>query len=203
MTESLVLFLQKSSGVHVLHQNYHYITLPHPRSGPVVFLTEDSHIFELQRVSVRKLGCVFTEQKISADSSVYMATQFDPRYLLLPFLANSGGRFCPMDQILTYVEGCSQIPLHAIKTWKMSEMCDVNASLGDDMILYKYNETKALEWLRLKVLDVGEMIARKRRARVRSQQKTHVDSFVLPGRFLAPSETETDADADSGEVLLM
>jgi hypothetical protein len=181
MTESLVVFLQKSNGgIDVLHQNFHYITLPHPRSGPSIFLTEDGSIFEMQKVALRQLGCLFTGgQRISSDTSVYLATMLDARFLILPYLAQFGTRFSPLDQILPFVEGCVQIPLTNIKDWKMSDMCDVNDKLGDDMILYKYNETKTMEWLRGKVLGIAETVAKKRKAKLINQHKTCVDTFTV------------------------
>lgn len=83
----------------------------------------------------------------------------------------------------------------------MSEVCDVNDKLGDDMILYKYNETKALEWLRLKVQKVATTVAKKRKIRLANQQKTCVDSFVVAAQSekkVQSAVEETSAVADTG-----
>lgn len=76
----------------------------------------------------------------------------------------------------------------------MSEMCDVNDKLGDDMLLYKHNETKMLDWLRVKVLGVASTLAEKRRARQLRQQKTHVDFFVLSGQSAKSMTDATPAE---------
>ena len=191
MSDSLIVFLQKSTQLEILHQNYSYITLTHPRSGPSVFLLEDGNIFEFQKANIRKLGCIFTDNKIASTSNVYMATPFDPRFLVLPHLMSSAGKYRPMDQILPYVEGCDQIPLNNIEKWNLNEICDINDKLGPDMLLYKYNDEKTSQWLKKKVLQIADTIAKKRKARVLNEQKTCVDTF----RVGAQGEAACDKQA--------
>jgi hypothetical protein len=150
-------------------------------------MMQDNKIYEFQKATVKKLGCIFTEQRIMSDPSLYVATAIDPRFLLLPFLEKSMNRFSPLDQIVTFVEGCDRIPIQNASIWKLNEICDINDSFGDDMILYKLNMNKTLEWLGNKVRRIAITLKKKRISRQLSSNKRCVDSF----HSIAQSEPDT------------
>jgi hypothetical protein len=138
------------------------LTLPHPKEeGGVLFCQAGSNLYELQSAQPRKYGAWFIDQRISSDSSYLIASRFDPKFLLLPFLEKAT-RFSPLDQIVTYVEGCDRIPLEQHAQWALGDICDVNDQLGDDMILYRWNLEKTLSWLQSKVDRTAIYLCRKR-----------------------------------------
>ena len=102
-----------------------------------------------------KYGSWFINERVSSDSHFYLATRVDPRLLCLPFLEKNASKYSPLDQIVVYSDkldddGISdRIPLTNSNEWKLDEMCDMK-DLGD-MLLYRYNEGKTLEWLKNKV----------------------------------------------------
>lgn len=149
------------------------LTLPHPQQdeGGVLFCQAGSRLYELQSVQPRKYGAWFIDQRVASDSSFLMATKFDPKFLLLPFLEKAT-RYSPLDQIITYVEGCDQIPLHHHSEWSMNDICDVNDQLGDDMILYRLNMDKTLLWLQTKVNNTALYLCKKRIKTLRTQVST-------------------------------
>jgi ribonuclease H2 subunit B len=146
------------------------LTLPHPKDSEdgVLFCQSGAQIYELQSVQPRKFGSWFIDERISSDSSYLMASKFDPKFLVLPFLEKAT-KFSPLDQIVTYVEGCDRIPLQYQMQWNMGDICDVNDQLGDDMILYRMNKDKTLAWLRSKV-DITALYLCKKRVKLLATQ---------------------------------
>lgn len=178
-------------------KSFSVTTLPHPRDGPSLFLVQAGSIYEYQKATPRKLGCFFIDQRISSNSTIYVATCVDPRFLLLPFLeANAKGRYSPLDQILTHVEGTQRIPLDNVAKWKMNECCDVNDKFGDDMILYRYNEEKTIQWLRNKVMRTAALLKSKRLQRAKNENKASVDTFNIAAQ--GEGTSISDSVADSG-----
>jgi hypothetical protein len=93
----------------------------------------------------------------------FMASKFDPRFFLLPFLEKVGPKFMMLDQLVTNVDGCDRLPLDwALQSWGMDAICDVNDQLGDDMLLYRFNEEKTIEWLKGKVKGTAAVLAKQR-----------------------------------------
>ncbi len=81
----------------------------------------------------------------------------DPKFLLLPHLEQHGARYSPLEQILAAAANAPGAAPHAhhglmalrrCARLDLGKICDVNDQLGDDMILYRMNEAKALEWLK-------------------------------------------------------
>lgn len=134
-------------------------------------------IFELQSIQPRRHGSWFINQRVSSSPTFYMASKIDPRLLCLPFLESSNGKYSPLDQIVCYKDGCARIPLFLSNKWKMEEMCDVNDKLGDDMILYRHNEQKALSWLKSKVTRAAVVLASQRCKSAKRNNLTFVQNF--------------------------
>lgn len=149
------------------------VTLPHPKhmDEGVLFCQAGRNIYELQSVQPRKYGAWFIDQRVSSKSSFLMASKFDPKFLLLPFLEKAT-RYSPLDQIITFVEGCDRIPLQHCADWNLGDICDVNDQLGDDMILYRLNMDKTLAWLRAKVDKTAAYMHKKQLKRKTMQVST-------------------------------
>ena len=196
MSENIIVLLEKPDGMVALQQ-FSYLVLPHPRNGPCVFLCHEGNIFELQRIELRQLGCMMMGQRISPGNLIYLATLIDPRFILLPFLETSAGRFCPLDQIIPFVQGCDRIPLSKAGLWKLNEVCDVNDKLGDDMILYKYNEEKTVAWLKKKLMKTAQLLCRKRLSNSVKQNNGIADTFNISSRSKS-SETESKIQINIG-----
>ena len=164
-----------------------FVTLPHPKfQTPVVFIIHGDNFMELQTSQFRKFNTWFINQKVISNNNLTLATKFDPKFLLLPFLEKYSSKFSPLDQILTDVEGCSRIPLSNFKNWQLDLCCDIK-DLGDDLILYRYSADKTLNWLNSKVIAVTNMIAKN------VYEKSKVNSGAIANSFnirLQASETK-------------
>lgn len=149
------------------------LTLPHPKEneGGILFCQSGANIYELQRVQPRKYGTWFIDQRIASESSYLMASKFDCKFLLLPFLQKNT-RYSPLDQIVTYTEGCDRLPLEHSAQWNLGDICDINDQLGDDLILYRLNIEKTLVWLQAKVDKTALYICNKRIKTLATQVST-------------------------------
>jgi len=178
-----------------------FVNLPHPRGGlPVMYLLqrETRSILELQTVQPRRHGAWFLDNRVSGDAFCYLATKVDPRFLLLPFL-EAKEKYMPMDQIVSFVEGCTKLPLEWIGDWNMTSICDVNDSFGDDMLLFRLNHSKTLDWLAAKVGAAATVLAGKRVDDDASRNRMKVDGFQSAGTgFAAAAATTADGAAGAG-----
>jgi hypothetical protein len=86
-------------------------------------------------------------------------------------------KFSPLNQIVTTSDETSRIPLEACKNWKMEEICDINDSFGDDIIFYRYNEEKTINWLKNKVNKTAITLANQRCKRSAAQNTSFASQF--------------------------
>jgi hypothetical protein len=172
-----------------------FFTLPHPKfQTPVVYVIHGDNFMELQTSQFRKFNTWFINQKVISNNNLTLATKFDPKFLLLPFLEKYSSKFSPLDQILTDVEGCSRIPLSNFKNWQLDLCCDIK-DLGDDLILFRYNADKTLNWLNSKVIAITNMIAKN------VYEKSKVNSGAIANSFnirLQASETKVSDQICNG-----
>jgi hypothetical protein len=105
-----------------------------------------------------------------------------------------------LDQMFPYTQGCDRLPLSSASSWKLHEICDVNDKLGDDMILYRYNEEKTIEWLKQKVLRTAAVVCSKRIASAAAESKAVVDSFRAPNQSSAPSSAAPSPTSEPTEI---
>lgn len=176
------------------------ITLPHPKGLiPIVFLLDSTKncLYELQGVQPSKFGSWFINQKVSSQKGFFTATVIDPRFLVLPFLRKASSKFSPLDQIISNIDKCNKFPLNLLKDWKMDEICDVNDSFGEDMILYKYNEIKVHDWLRKKVDKTSNVIASKRRESIRKENSLMASSFNIEAQ---QQKQDNKTDLNSNQI---
>lgn len=150
---------------------------PHPKGYPMLVIDLNNKLYELQCTQPRKYSSWFINQRVSSGQNIYMASILDPRFICLPFLEKTAGRFSPLDQIVTMDEKYSRFPVSRAGAWKMDEVCDVNDKLGDDMLLYRYNETKLVAWLKSRVEAVAGVVKAQREAKASAQNTTFASGF--------------------------
>jgi len=76
---------------------------------------------------------------------MYLASKVDPLFFLLNVCKDAAARWAPLDQI------CSSFPFRiGNASRQLMHLCDVNDELGDDLVLYKFSEERALMWLKKK-----------------------------------------------------
>lgn len=124
--------------------------------------TELRHIYEVQslphaRSSRSTYGSFFIDSHVVSNPNLHLVTPMDPLYLLLPYF-EAGDKWQPWNQIAHSKNIPSEI-LQAINTDQLRHLFKVNDSLGDDMILYKFEKEKALKWLNKKMQKVQNFLA--------------------------------------------
>ena len=199
-----------SSMRYMIGTNVEVKPFPHPKrtdSGAQVLMLyvpvageQDGDIFELQSIQPRRHGSWFINQRVSSSPVIYVASKIDPRLLCLPFLESSSGKYSPLDQIVVPRDGCARMPLARSNTWKMEEMCDVNDKLGDDMILYRYNQDKALAWLKAKVTRTAAVLCKQRNIKATRNNLTFVNNFKASSSSSSSSSSSpSSSTADNYE----
>lgn len=198
--KDIVLLIQKAGGSCSSHEisakELVLKSFPHPRGYGMMVIDLEDTMYELQITQPRKYSSWFINQRVSSGQDIYMANVFDPRYLCLPFLEKSAGKYSPLDQIVFMDAKYARFPFSRASSWKLGEMCDVNDKLGDDMILYRYNEVKMLEWLGRKVENTAKALMKQRLARASSQNTTFASGFNISKQSTAVATSST-VGADS------
>ena len=121
------------------------VTLVHPHTGqPQHFIVSSNNdIYEVQGIS-RSYGSFFVGSRVLSNGTLHVMTRIDPLFFLLHQLhtTKEAHQWQPMDQLQV-----SNIVQHAIKDIRQwNHVCAVK-KLGDDLILYKIDPQKALQWL--------------------------------------------------------
>lgn len=181
----------------------------HPRHESCILLQQEGKFFEIQKSQLGKYASWFINQQVNSSKHIYLGSQVDPRFLLLPYFEAAGSRFSPLEQIVhsstiaTKGDGVRILPLTHWKQWRMEEVFDVNDKLGDDMILFRYNKDKTLAWLQGKVNKVALVLAKQRRLLEQRSQSLFAPSFRSGSA--APSHTTntpTDIAVDRHDTKL-
>jgi len=140
-------------------QDLKIITLPHPRTGAAArFMVRSGQVLEIQKVTER-YRCWFKDNYVHKDGSLFIATEVDPLFLLLPLLeknrkqtSESAGYFCEKDQILT--EDFEAYPGYAHflewPTLPLGLVCDTKDA-GGGRVYYRLDNSKVVKWLQAKV----------------------------------------------------
>lgn len=174
-TKSLIL-LTEDGLIESNPAELNLIKLFHPKGFPAVFVQIEDNILELQTFQPSKFGSWFINQRVSSDSFYYIGTRIDPRFLFLPYLEKSSGKFSPLDQIVTIEADCSRISLDLFNRYNLEDICDTNSKLGD-IVLFRYNEDKMLKWLKSKVEKVSVTLAAHRIIKDKKKNVLIVDNF--------------------------
>lgn len=131
-------------------------------------------IFEVQSLTgPSKYGSYFVGSRVVSDGTLRVATRVDPLFFVLAAVeaklnkssgddaVKTGPRWQPLDQILADVPPCvrdalrnassnSALTTDEIIDKQMRNLFHMTDQYGDDLILYKFDEKKAAEWLRAK-----------------------------------------------------
>lgn len=193
-TKDMILFFQNDvrPSAHTLS----LLHLPHPKGGLTTYTTYNFKFYELNVVQPRRHASWFIDQNVSSEKGFYFATEIDIRLLLLPFFERSGTKFSPLDQIVYLESSGDGIPLESFKSWKMEQVFDVNDKLGEDMILFRYNEVKAVVWLVEKVKRCAAALSQICRTRQNKENASFVKGFNV-----STQNTATASHADNSDVI--
>jgi hypothetical protein len=192
-----------------------FVTLPHPRYGHnIEFIQVNSHhLYEFQTIQPRKYGSWFIDQRVCSNSSLYLLSKYDIRFLFLPYLILTSAKYSPLSQILSSTNDEQQtnemrkIELKYQNEWKLDEICDVNDKLGDDMILYRLNYEKLSDCLRGKVTKMTQVIYQKRKQRESKESTALFDSSFQSKKQSESRDdienTPTDEDLKTAVTILL
>eukprot|EP00946_MAST-07B_sp_MAST-7B-sp1_P000243 g243.t1 len=137
------------------------LRLLHPRTNKLMpFMMVADHICELQFLEpptddelTDGLSSWFVNDSVISDGRLVMASYVDPLFLALPHLMRNATRYSPLSQVLAHPSAVHTRMLMQVNgiTDQLRHVCDVNDKHGPDMIFFRWNETKAMTWLRRKV----------------------------------------------------
>ncbi|XP_078483307.1 ribonuclease H2 subunit B [Ciona intestinalis] len=140
-------------------RNCSIITLLHPRTQEKTkfLISSDENkteLFELNQYTDDFSSWFINEQTVKSDGTVYIVTPLDPLFMCLPALCtNAREKFVPLDQLFSTENGegvLSKVYEHSVANVKqLDNICDSKSCV--DFFAYRYNETKTLEWLKIKV----------------------------------------------------
>jgi ribonuclease H2 subunit B len=204
MKQVIILVQRDEGAVEVMKEtSLDLVTLPHPKGAAIVYIQIAGEIMELQSIEPKKHASWFINQKVSSSSTFYMASKLDPRFLCLPFLEKYGSKYSPLDQIITLsdLEGCSRIPLLNSSKWKLEEISDVK-DLGDDLILYRFNEEKTLQWLNQKIDRTAAHFMSKRQSKKLQDNTLFAGTFELSAKSSARSSNHSINDSTKCSTIL-
>ena len=194
----MIVLVQSQSGIYCIPTRIQFISIPHPKSGlEVSYGIVDDRILELQSVIMKRHSSWFFDQRVSSNSALYLGSNLDPRFLIIPFLEKSKSRFCLLDQIIP-----SKIPTTNILSWKLDEVCDINDKYGDDMIVYRYNEEKVLLWLKSKVeRTASKLFNQKLRDNAKNNNNCFANNFSVSAQSKISSNLNSKIDDNSSTII--
>lgn len=137
-----------------------FSTLPHPQNGVVsLYAFKDKNVYELMKFKEPYRSWLINET-VQKDGSLTMLTPIDPLFLVIPFLERSAikGNFSTLDNIL--MDDTFTHPLRSLESCLNREIlehvCDCKGS--DDLIVYKANYDKIINWLSKKIEITAEFL---------------------------------------------
>ncbi|GAB0088359.1 hypothetical protein DMENIID0001_027630 [Sergentomyia squamirostris] len=166
------------------------ITMKNPSSlkaSNYIVSSDGKHIRELMQFCQPHRSW-FIDQSIQADGNVYMTTQIDPIFLILPYLVETCSEMAsPMDTFLVDQEFPDIFRLQKIITEK--QLSKVSDEKGSGVVKgYKFNEAKTLEWLAQKCQKVSKVL---------KDKKMFVGQGAISATFISPDDVnQTDDDKE-------
>mmetsp|Transcript_11383 Transcript_11383/g.17254 ORF Transcript_11383/g.17254 Transcript_11383/m.17254 type:complete len:275 (-) Transcript_11383:271-1095(-) len=133
-------------------------------------------IYELQANNGNKYSSFFVDSNVISNGTFQIATPIDPLFILLPILSEVAVKWSPVDQL------CMELPVQLDDDndiSKLEHLCESSDMLGDETLLYKFSESRAVTWLTKKhrlALDVVQ------RAMVKQKQaytRNNASSLIL------------------------
>ena len=109
----------------------------------VTVTEKESFIHEIQSTNEEsEYSSFFVDSNVVSNGNMYLASKVDPLFFLLNICKDAAARWAPLDQI------CSSFPFKiGNASRQLMHLCEVNDELGDDLVLYKFSEERALMWL--------------------------------------------------------
>lgn len=134
----------------------HFLALRHPKAGNTAcYLHVDESLLELHWFK-QSYGSWFLGDYVCEDGRLYIATQVDPVFILLPIFEEARmkkgddlGKFRQLDEII-YIDGYPGYQqLASLAEKSMEVVCDVKEI--DSTKFFRLNDSKVLKWLQYKV----------------------------------------------------
>jgi len=144
-----------STHTHTLLTTYKNPRLPTLSCSAIAKQTETStRLFEVNSLAPSKYNSYFANNSVISDGKVFVATPIDPLFLVLPILASVASKLSPFDQLVSEVKEKKLLPdcgsgpgSSCLSEESLEKVCIVSDVMGDDMLMYKFDEAKCLAWL--------------------------------------------------------
>ena len=169
--------------------NFSIMTLPHPRNGRTTsFLLKAGQWDLYEIVSYNEDNrSWFIEDTVESNGSIYMASKFDPLFLVLPFL-RAAKKFEPLPQILTHqnfpqlstfvssaIESGGELKRNLVRVADQKGSADLN--------VWQYNEEKTLQYLSTKVMRVCDSLIK---------DKLWIEGGAISGHYVKTMKKDID-----------
>lgn len=177
ITDLVILFPDQSTTRTISSDGIVLKLINHPKYSPFLCCFYEGKLYELQSCSLQKYTTFFIDQRISSSSYLYLATNIDPRFILLPYFERSKDKFSPLEQIVPTDANLREIISRPAFQSQLDQICDVNTAFGEDLPFYRYNKDKMITWLRNKVSKLGKILQRQRLEKEERQNPSFVTSF--------------------------
>ena len=103
---------------------------------------------------------------------------------------------------MNVIDNCDRIPIDTLKLFSLDSICDINSSLGEDMILYKYNEEKTLLWLENKVKNTSKLLAKHRLTKESATNTVYSSTFNVSMQITNSKLEITSNNDKQNEIIL-
>eukprot|EP00584_Thalassiosira_punctigera_P007157 CAMPEP_0172533504 /NCGR_PEP_ID=MMETSP1067-20121228/6184_1 /TAXON_ID=265564 ORGANISM="Thalassiosira punctigera, Strain Tpunct2005C2" /NCGR_SAMPLE_ID=MMETSP1067 /ASSEMBLY_ACC=CAM_ASM_000444 /LENGTH=404 /DNA_ID=CAMNT_0013318155 /DNA_START=68 /DNA_END=1282 /DNA_ORIENTATION=+ len=204
-------------------RDYMLVSSAHPRSSAPANETNKNpsrrqphDIYEIQTVLPHsgKYASYFVGSRIVSNPALHVTTRVDPLFFALAHLqhamtkssgAEQLGKWQPWDQALRDMPSPVLSALDLDPTLnitgvdgvgQLGHLLDVSDMCGDDLILCKFSEERALKWLGSKFERAVEALRRRLREKKRSAAERSKELKSLPGGSGAFSSSFTVAEED-------
>jgi len=161
MSSNLVVFIPNNEQKQ--DNNFELFKLIHPSSGILSFFCiRNNELYELKQLSNENERSWFFENNVKEEGSFYCISPFDPLFILINVFEKMEDKkdfFQQLDIILYNDEIPSYSLLSQINNIedRIKNICDTNViNIQANEAVYKFNETKVLNWLNKKVQSICE-----------------------------------------------
>jgi len=135
--------------------------LKNARGDECTLLLSGGELMEVNLVKPKTKTSFFLDETTREDGSFLVASKMDPLFLALPYLIGCKSHFSPMTQVLTSGDASRDflrlMSCKGLSRERLELVADVDDRLGSPM--YRFNESKALEWLKAKAHAAADAIA--------------------------------------------
>lgn len=146
------------------------------------FLLGEKKLHSLDVIRPVFESSVLIKEKIISKPTKCVLNIYDPMFLLLPFLYNeqeNDSKMRPLRQILRNIENFELLFKYLSSMTRLERCFDVNNSI-EDMILVKFNKSKALLWLETKYIKLHTKFKSFELLKIKNQKAEQVvESFQI------------------------